>query len=36
MISIYIGVFFFTKANLCYCTNFLLMKHANVLESKNV
>jgi hypothetical protein len=36
MMSTYTSVFFFTKANLYYCTNFLSMKHANVLESKNV
>jgi hypothetical protein len=31
MISIRTSVFFFTKANLYYYTNFLLMKHAYAL-----
>jgi hypothetical protein len=29
------SVFFFTKANLYYYTNFLLTKHVDAFESKN-
>jgi len=36
MTSTRIGVFFFTNANLYCYTNFLLMKHADALESKSV
>jgi len=30
-----IDVIFFTKANLCYCTNSLSIKHANAPKSNN-
>ncbi len=36
MTSTVTGVIFFTKANLYCYTNFLSMKHANVLESRSV
>ncbi len=30
-----IGIIFFTKGSLCYCTNSLLMKHVDALKSNN-
>jgi hypothetical protein len=35
MTSIGISVFFFTRANLYCCTNFLSMKHVDALKSRN-
>jgi len=35
MTSIGISVFFFTRANLYYCTNFLSMKHVDTPKSRS-